>query len=261
MKSTLKAATAFGCLLLLLSIVPAFAYADDSFIIVSDVDDTVKVTDIVHLKRALKAALTSKLVFAGMPELYRQLLGPGSSSERLTFISGAPRSLEMKVDGTLQSAGFPPYTLVLRKHRELKTPVLEYKLSRLREMYGSPGTGFLLIGDDTEKDPEVYVEFSRSPNDRIYIHRITGRALPARCIPFVTAYDIALQEFLLGRLTEAQAAAVGDEVLTSSDRSLFPSFQKCPAQFAPATALPGSLSTIKNQIERRITKLCASRED
>lgn len=262
MKSTPKTVLAFACLLLLLSIVPAFAYADDSFIIVSDVDDTVKVTDILHLERALKAALTSKLVFAGMPELYRQLLGPGSSSERLTFLSGAPRSLEMKVDGTLQNARFPPYTLILRKHREIKRmPILEFKLSRLREKYRSPGGKFVLIGDDTEKDPEVYTQFSASPDDRIYIHRITGRALPARCIPFVTAYDIAIEEFLIHRLSEEQAAAVGEDVLTSSDRSLFPSFQKCPASFAPAAGLPASLSTIKSQIERRITKLCASRED
>lgn len=266
MKTT-KANTAFISVLLLFSLVPTFAHAADAFIIISDVDDTVKVTNVGSKKRALKAALTSRLVFAGMPELYRQLLGASSPKERLTFVSGSPHLLETKVDETLRQAQFPAYTLVLRDRKEWNDPVFDYKVSHLNQMYGSSDARFLMIGDDTEKDAEVYLRFSRSTEDPIYIRRVTQNRLPdgcmpSRCIPFVTAYDIAVHEFLRGHLDENQTAVVGIDVLTSNDRSLLPSFQRCPTQFDRTAGLPDTLVTIKAYIDRRITRLCAgSREE
>jgi uncharacterized protein DUF2183 len=259
MKRRPKDATAAGCLLLLLTVVPSIASADDAFIIISDVDDTVKVTDVLHPGNAFQAALASKLVFAGMPELYQELLGPNSSSDRLIFISGSSDKLDKNVDRMLENARFPAYKLVLRRPREMPKPVFDYKLSRLNTMYGSSKAQFLLIGDDTEKDPEVYVKFSKSPRNRIYIHRVKGRNSLSSCIPFVTAYDIAVHEFLLGHMNEQQTAAVGIAVLTSIDRSVLPNFQKCPSQFEHVAGLPDSLAKINEYIRKRITNICASR--
>jgi len=162
----------------------------------------------------------------------------------------------------LAQAGFPVYTLVLRKHKEWFDPVFEYKVSHLNEMYSSSDARFLMIGDDTEKDAEVYLQFSTSPDDPVYIRRVTGKTLPAACMPsrctlFVTAYEVALHEFRRGRLNENQTAAVGIDVLTTNDRSLLPHFQRCPTQFEQATGLPASLATIKFYIDKRISKLCA----
>lgn len=258
--------TVLICVALLFGLVPVSAGAADAFIIISDVDDTVKVTNVGDKTQAIRAALGSKLAFAGMSELYRQLLGAGSPPERLTFISGSPHKLETKVDAMLRQAGFPAYTLVLRAFREWDDPVFDYKVSHLNELYGSSDARFLMIGDDTEKDPDVYLRFSKSAEDPIYIRRVSGKALPSgclpsRCISFVTAYDIAVREFQRGQLNESQAAAVGADVLTSSDRSLLPSFVKCPTRFEPAAGLPDSLATIKAYIDRRVSRLCAGPRD
>src|SRR4051794_21515389 len=83
--------------------------AADSFILVSDVDDTVKVTNVQNLHAAAKHAVASDLVFAGMPELYRELLGKDSPAERLEFLSGSPGILSHKVTELLDNSDFPAY--------------------------------------------------------------------------------------------------------------------------------------------------------
>jgi len=155
---------------------------------------------------------------------------------------------------------------VLRRHNEWLDHAFEYKTARLNALYGSSDARFLMIGDDTEADAAVYLQFSKWPDDPIYIRRVSGKTLPEACVPprctmFVTAYDIALHEFRRGRLDESQAATVGIDVLTANDRSLLPHFQQCPAQFEPVADLPGSLTTIKAYLDRRITRLCAGPRD
>lgn len=222
--------------------------AADTFVIVSDVDDTVKVTDVLHPARAIG----SKLVFAGMPELYAQLLGPGSSRERLRFISGSSQ-----ISGHLTEAllAFPAYNLTLRGLRPSDSSARYYESERMKSLYGTSHKTFILIGDDTKFDPEVYTNFAAAMPDQvraIYIRRITGRPLPTGCIPFVTAYDIALEERLAGHISEAQAAAVGRAVLASPDNTLLPRFQKCPIAGAREQN-----DLLENRIQKRIGALCA----
>ena len=234
------------------------AGAADPFILVSDVDDTVKVTNVLDRDEAVKNAVTSKLVFAGMPELYQNLLGKDSPAERLEFISGSPRSLlTHKVRECLNQAHFPPYGLVLRGG---VTSVYNYKTDILQKMYGASNQKFLLIGDDTESDPEVYAKFSATkPVLATYIHRIVGRPLPAGSVSYLTAYDVALFEYKAARLTEEQAAAVGQAVWTAPNATFLPKFQKCPKEYVKISDLPKPIEDLKQKIEERMITLCASR--
>lgn len=237
------------------------AGAADFFILVSDVDDTVKVTNVQDLHAAAKHAVASDLVFAGMPELYRELLGKNSPAERLGFLSGSPSILSHKVSELLNNSYFPAYNLTLRGWRELFSSACNYKAKHMQEMYGTSKDKLLLIGDDTESDPEVYAAFSaQRPDDQvlaIYIHRITGRALPPGSVGFVTAYDIALDEYVAGRLSEEQAALVGNAVLTSQDRAFFPDFQECPQEYIQMPGLSDDLMQLKKDIEGRMTIVCS----
>lgn len=260
--------------------------AADSFILVSDVDDTVKVTNVPSFFAKVKNGLSSRLVFAGMPELYQGLLGEEEVSGRLEFVSGAPTFLRNKVTRVLTDAGFPCYQLALRA-KPLKTSTERFKSGYLAGTHGMSARQFILIGDDTEKDPEVYEEFRKGRNvSAVYIHRITGRAFAykEKCMTAVmTAYDIALHEYRADpdRLTLDEAADVGEAVLTSPDSTFFPIFQKCPdesaqtlavlasptalqdsqcpGQSAQAVALPERLETLNRLIEQRIRALCLNR--
>ena len=235
-----------------LLLISSTAKAADTFVIVSDVDDTVKVTDVLH--RGPANAIGSRLVFAGMPELYAQLLGPGSRSERLRFISGSSRILDHQLTEVL--IAFPAYNLTLRGLGPSESSVRYYESERMKALYGTSPETFILIGDDTEFDPEVYTNFAAAMPGQvraIYIRRITGRQLPTGCIPFVTAYDIALEERLAGHMSEAQAAAVGMAVLASPDSTLLPRFQTCPIAGAIDQKDP-----LANRIQKRLSQLCAA---
>jgi Uncharacterized conserved protein len=240
------------------------ARAADSFVIVSDVDDTVRITNVLDSDNVACNAMTSKLVFAGMPELYSYLLGENSPTGRLMFLSGAPFTFSFNVRKLLNDAHFPAYTLTLYGVTDLFSSHSEYKTKHMKELYGgAEGYNFILIGDDTEKDSEVYANFSATLKINkvlaIYIHRIKGHNLPTGSVTFVTAYDIAMHEFLAGRLSEKQAADVGEAVFKSEDVNFLPDFQKCPEKYEQIAGLPPTLVQFKKQIENRITTLCSSR--
>jgi hypothetical protein len=239
------------------------ARAADSFILVSDLDDTVKITDVPHVDNMHCNVVASKLVFAGMPELYKYLLGENYPAGRLMFLSGSPVIFNNKIQELLDDAQFPRYSLTLRSIKEyFSTHTADFKKQKMALLYGaSKNEKFMLIGDDTEKDPEVYADFAVNRNDvlAIYIHRITGRNLPQGSISFVTAYDIALQEFKARRLNEKQAVGVGDAVLKSDDNVFLPDFQQCPKMYEPVPGLTDNLAGLKKQIEDRITATCSGR--
>lgn len=235
------------------------AGAGEAFVIVSDVDDTVKITNVRRPVRAAINAVKSELAFAGMSELYRQLLGPASTNERLRFISGSSRVLDKEVAEVLVAAAFPAYGLTLRRVRESFMSAFDYKNKHMNLLYGTAQGRFILIGDDTEADPEVYAAFARKKPGQvlaIYIRRVTGRPLPSGSTPFVTAYDIAVQEFEAGRLTQDQAAAVGRVVRDASARTLLPSFHACPVE-SNATTIPAD--SFRSEIEARIHEICVAR--
>jgi hypothetical protein len=135
-------------------------------------------------------------------------------------------------------------------------------MKHMKELYGASGNHFLLVGDDTEMDPEVYSEFAAPrPNQvlAIYIHRITGRPVPAGSFEFVTAYDIALHEYEARRLSEEQAAIVGNVVLASRYSSFLPDFQACPNANPPIADLPDTLARLEGAIEGRLATSCSGR--
>lgn len=257
----------FAIFILISSFIAAGAQAADSFIIVSDLDDTVKVTHVCSRNNMTFNAMASKLAFSGMPVLYHSLLGESHHTVRLMFLSGSPSFLRDKVIEFLEHSHFPSYTLTLRGLREfIKAPVSDYKKKKMKELYGGlKDKSFILIGDDTENDPEVYADFSTRMKKRnkilaIYIRRITGRDLPKGSIGFVTAYDIALREFKAGRLSEIKTAEVGNIVLNEKiDEAFLPDFQQCPKVYEPVPGLPENLSRLKKQIEDRMTTQCLNR--
>jgi uncharacterized protein DUF2183 len=250
------------------------AAPSQAFILVSDVDDTVKITNVLHRREAVINAVTSKSVFAGMPQLYHAILGDTSPAKRLMFLSGSPLILHHKISEFLSHNTFPHFKLALRSVAEfINCPegcAYDYKEKRMQAEYGSSRNNFILIGDDTECDPEVYADFANPTREHgqvlaIYIHRITGRELPSSTPPvvtFVTAYDIALQEFLANRLGESDAIDVGEAVLRSaksSPRSFLPDFQACPKQHEEILGLPDSLAQLKNKIEAKVEEFCSQK--
>lgn len=249
-------------LLFVFSVFSTLARADNPFIIISDVDDTVKITNVLHFHKMVKNAVASESVFAGMPELYQQLLGNNSPAERLWFLSGSPRIMNHKVKEMLKDTHFPDHELNLRTGKQIFKDIFKYKTKEMKKRYGTSKANFILIGDDTEKDPETYTTFS-APRPKqvlaIYIPRITERALPSGSTSFVTAYDIAMHEYVSGRLNEAQAVVVGKAVLDAKDQNFLPGFQDCPKEPVQITGLSKTLAKLKGKIDDRMKGMCSRR--
>lgn len=151
--------------------------------IVSDIDDTVKVTHVTDRAKLWDHTFYKPFeAVPGMAELYKRLLPEGAG---LHFVSSSPWHLYAPLAEFLEQSGFPPATLELKTIRLKDASVLNILKSPLETkppqiealMARHPGRRFILVGDSGEKDPEIYADFMRRyPGriERILIRNVTG---------------------------------------------------------------------------------------
>lgn len=150
--------------------------------IVSDLDDTVKISEVTDKKRLIENAFVEPFrPVPGMSGLYRRWCDEGAS---LHFVSNGPWQFYAPLSSMLATERFPAATFDLRRIRlkdaslaklfedpmTSKLVVLETWLRRF------PKRRFVLIGDSGEKDPEVYGELARrfpGQIERILIRQVT----------------------------------------------------------------------------------------
>jgi hypothetical protein len=229
-----------------------------SHLLISDVDDTVKITHVTSKVRAAGRGLLRNAVYAGMAALYREL------ATELVFVSGSPQSLESKLRRSLiERGGFPEAKFVLRnwlRERDLAG----FKRMRLQELANSSTQPLILVGDDSEKDPELFLELANNlPPERvsaIYIRQNLHRSLPQGVVPFTTAFELAVMEMSAGRLTAEAALRVGEATLAGAGdggRRLFPPFFVCPEGCA-AQLFSNKLEPRLHALAQKLHELTAS---
>ncbi|KAK6525764.1 hypothetical protein TWF281_010809 [Arthrobotrys megalospora] len=150
----------------------------NGFGVVSDVDDTIKVSNVLDKKQAVKSLfIDDHEAVGGMPELYSQLDGE-LGNPAWFYLTGSPYQLYP----SLRKFIFEKYpkgpmivqNLTLTDVQSILKFVLDdnnvrdYKIAqmeKLRSFY--PQKKFLTIGDSTQADPEVYAEIARRHPDFI----------------------------------------------------------------------------------------------
>ena len=205
------------------------ASSGPAVLLISDVDDTVKITHVTRRFRAAVRGLVRRSVFGGMAVLYREM------NPDLVFISGSPRFLHGRIRRTLVTrGGFPPARIVLRDWWA-ERDIVAFKDANIAATCRACSLPVVLVGDDAEHDPEVFVTAAaRQDAGRvvaIYIRQNIGRPLPDGIVPFRTAFDIAVNEHRAGRLSAASALRVGAAVVEAAQtqaRHLFPPFYDWP---------------------------------
>lgn len=145
--------------------------------VISDIDDTVKVSQVADRKALLSNVFVNEFkAVPGMAALYQAWAEAGVSFH---YVSGSPWQLYPTLQAGFAAQGLPNGSFHLRHVRfkdrsafnlrkealEYKTPLIELLLQRY------PQRQFVFVGDTTEQDPEVYALLAaRYPEQVLHIY-------------------------------------------------------------------------------------------
>lgn len=153
--------------------------------VVSDIDDTIKVTDVLDRDEMLRNTFLREFrAVDGMASLYREIADEHAPA--FHYLSASPWQLLPFLRTFREDAGFPSGLFHLRSLRvkSISSPIdfvsgsTEYKVSTLEELLEDfPKREFLLVGDSGEHDPEVYGRVASDYSDQIreiWIREVDG---------------------------------------------------------------------------------------
>lgn len=250
--------------------------AKTPFVLITDVDDTIKVSQILDPVGKVIRFLTDPVAFAGMSTLYHQLLDHANRDGRdygFAVVSGTPWILGFSVWEFLEDFAFPEASIVAT--RPLATETLAFKsdeISKILDQNALNGGHVLMVGDDTEVDYAAYqaakgqVADLRAMTTEIFIRRVSGSANnQSETYAFDSAADIAVVQFLGGRLTEAEVEVVFAEVEAERDlEKLFVPGQYCPttqhgrlSQDSRVAKLPSKMRARLAVVEDHLRRVCS----
>lgn len=158
----------------------------DGVSVISDIDDTVKITGVTSKKSLMDYTFFQPFVeVPEMPALYQNFADQGIP---VHFVSSSPWQLYSPLNTFLLDAGFPPASFSLKtvrfrdrsllnlfKSGEITKPIA---IEAILEKY--PGRKFILIGDSGEQDPEVYDLIAQNYPEQVlavFIRNVTDQEL------------------------------------------------------------------------------------
>jgi len=187
----------------------AAVYDQRPILIISDIDDTIKVSEVLTPFVVLRAADTNT-PFAGMANLYQLLVNENPDRTKVFYLSNAPKEIlglePMRIShqALLNNNHFPKGELILRqsiqdeghKNRTIRELVKKYNPSKV-----------IMFGDNGEKDVFTYsIAASELKTLKIethtYIHQLysasnilpfkRGQALLAGQVGFATPIEVGI---------------------------------------------------------------------
>lgn len=155
----------------------------DGLSVVSDIDDTIKISEVGDRDRLLAATFTRP--FEAVPTIAAVYGRWADAGALFHYVSASPWQLYDPLQAFADAAGFPRGSYHLKSFRAKDASLVAlfqdpraYKLAILRPLIaGSPGRRFVLVGDSGERDPEIYGALAREFGDaiaHIYIREVSG---------------------------------------------------------------------------------------
>ncbi len=154
--------------------------------VISDIDDTVLVSDVTDKKKLLKKTFLQnhkqRRTFPGTADFYRRLLAqnPEPLAAPMFYVSASPRQLTDNISAFLAQNQYPRGVLLTKRiNGDDRDPLLDqqqYKIAKIESIFAAlPWVKFILIGDDGERDPEIYRTLQEKYPQRvaaIYIRKV-----------------------------------------------------------------------------------------
>lgn len=230
-------------------------------IVVSDLDDTIKIINSGHEIEGARNALLTNKVFTGIPAFYTEM---SRYTDELHILSAGPSLLKNKITKDLASHGITYDAISLRKFSAWEDK-LPYKVNYLIDLFKkNPEAQFILLGDDIGKDPEAYDEIMRHYPGRVlasYIHMIENRNIPKSQTKYWHTAELFLREYTAQRMPYSAAVAGFDDLLKEEDLSnIIPDFAHCPK--TPIAWSWQYLTTFRaeaNELVKKLNKFCQSK--
>ncbi len=169
------------------------------FAVISDIDDTILVSDVTHWLRAARRLFLqnarSRLAFPGVAEFYQALqrgAGPASFNP-IFYLSASPWNLYDLLADFMAFNAIPAGPIFLRNYSAadaapgevaMQGGLAGHKRLHIEQLLADfPNLPFVLLGDSGQKDPAIYAEVAARHPDRvraIYIRDVEPGASGAR---------------------------------------------------------------------------------
>jgi phosphatidate phosphatase APP1 len=178
--------------------------------IISDIDDTVLVTEVNSKRRMLANTFLNnplqRQAVPGITRFYNQLIEPNPHVDQsaVIYLSASPRQLHTAVQTFLDHNHFREGILITKRVTDDSSsePIRDqvaYKTQKIENILSQlPQVRFSLIGDDGESDPEIYAAIRERFPDRIeaiWIRRVNPDPNRAR-LPNQGDLNSALERFM-----------------------------------------------------------------
>lgn len=240
-------------LILILSFLLSFNLFASDLIIISDLDDTIKQTNVDSPTSAAYNALFTQKVFKGMPALFKSM---DTYTNGLYVLSNSFNLLRFNIFKLLRKRDINPLEVSTRNLFRDKDG-FKYKYEFITGKIEELDTNIILMGDDHGKDPQVYDQVIKTHGERVkaaYIHLVMNRKNPSSVIPYITSFDIALNEYKEKRMNLSQVLEMGDEILSAeSFDEVIPKYAYCPK--TKSFWKKYNISELKNMIEEISSKI------
>lgn len=229
--------------------------------VVSDLDDTIKITNSGdEIDGAVNAAFRSD-VFVGISELW---MGMESYTNEKHILSASPTVLRLKIQTTLKKRQIS-YDSIILKNPLINEDKLTYKIRMIEEIMKTNTDDFIFLGDDVGMDPEVYDYFVKKYPHKVlsvYIRPVKNRKIPDSAKIYYTNFDIALSEYEQGRMSASWVETVADRLVeTTKLTHVIPEFAHCPEDETHwSSQYKSDYAEVAKFIATKIVEYCQNRK-
>ena len=154
--------------------VPIYLVERDGISVVSDIDDTIKISDVRNRDELMRNTfLRAYRPVEGLANVYQQW--SKNSGARFHYVSGSPWQLFPTLHEFVATNSFPAGSWHLRSVRILGTSAIKllktpdaHKRKEIEGLFDRlPERDFVLVGDSGERDPEIYGDLARQHPSRV----------------------------------------------------------------------------------------------
>lgn len=201
---------------------------DSSFVVISDIDDTVMDTGVANkflmYYRLFFVGADRRRAFDGVPAFYQALRHgvSGNEDNPVVFVSRAPWSIHEVLTDFFREAGIVQRAILLLREwgLTLQSPwprrARDHKkqlIAEVMEVYED--ATFVLIGDNGQHDPELYAEFAHT-------HGVRLRAVYIRAVNRSASRRAQIEGLYRGLATPVVTADTADMARHAADAGLIP---------------------------------------